>query len=232
MPGTFDFLSEALPTVGAGIKLGFGIRELFRDVEEPPALAAQIAAAEQARSFAAAAADPSSPQFQALAGLNEQQRREELVGGIRRILQFNQRALARGGRGFFVSPERRDEAVSAALTRNFERARVEANINARNYLLNAAQAAGAVAGQFGQIAQTEQGLIDRERLRRTSRYDALGTGISALGAQIGDLAKVFGGQTGQQNGGGFRFPGATGAPQPISPVQQGGVRQRGLGGLY
>ena len=131
-----------LVTAGAGLAKAFGGRKT------PKGVAEQTDTARQAALFAAASANPDSPTFRKLAALFAEQNRRANIQGIENIFKQHRRSLARGGPGFFVNPERRDEAIAQALSRNFQISGEQARLEARKALLGAAEGSTGAARAF------------------------------------------------------------------------------------
>ncbi len=131
-----------LVTAGAGLAQAFGGRKTPRGVAE------QTDTARQAALFAAASADPDSPMFRKLAALFAEQNRRANIQAIRGLFMTDRRAKARGDVGFGINPERRDEAVAQALSRNFQLGAERARFEARDTLTGAARGSTGAAGAF------------------------------------------------------------------------------------
>lgn len=150
----FDF-----DMAGDILGIGAGLYDIFRDHDNPyaDAMAANLAAA----------TDPNSPQFKNLAALFEERNRAAAVKNIQQIMTQNQRARARGDRGFIVNPERRDEFRTSSLNKAFMDAGQAARDEARNTLMG-------TAGQYGQLIP-----YGAEQDQRTSGYINAGAGLAS-----------------------------------------------------
>ena len=172
-----------------------------------PGLAEARAASQQAMRFSAAAADPNSPEFQNLAALYEGQRKRDLADSSSEIMKRNRFEKARGGVGFGINPERRDEARYGALTKGFAASGDMAREEARRSLLQsaggsaqAAQSMGPVMNIYGNAANQnrqneniltnmllEGGLWGRREFLPTAREEKMDTSRMAI------LNSIFGG---------------------------------------
>lgn len=149
-----------LVTAGAGLAKAFGGRKTPRGVAE------QTDTARQAALFASAAADPESPTFRKLAALFAEQNRRTSIQAIQGLFKTSRRAKARGDVGFGINPERRDEAIAQALSRNFQLGAERARFEARDTLTGAARATTGAAGAFSypnylDVRERDLGIIDR-----------------------------------------------------------------------
>lgn len=155
--------------------------------KEIPTLQPSIDAAEAARVYAAAAANPNDPRFQNLAALFEEKTRRDTISAIRDIIRLNNRAMARGLPGIGINPERRDEAISSAIATQNELAKEQARLSARDYLLAASQGQANAAQGFASTFQPFQAFGDIAAGERSDRLKALGQ----LGSKLPDLADIF-----------------------------------------
>lgn len=87
----------------------------------------------------AAAGDPTSKRFVNTAALFNEQRKGDMLSAINAIMRANRRAKARGAIGVGINPERRDEALSSAILRGFERSGNLSRLDARNALMQQAE---------------------------------------------------------------------------------------------
>lgn len=100
-----------------------------------------------------AAADPTSKRFRNLAGLYEGLNRRALITAIEDIMRQDRRGRARGDPAFAVAPERRDEARTNALLRQFMLGRERANVQGMNALLAAASGLGGAGQTVGSASR-------------------------------------------------------------------------------
>jgi len=179
----FEWLSDTADVVGGGAQ----IARAFKGRGESKASKQARKAAKRAGRYATAAADPTSEPFRNLAGQYDTENRRALVQAVNRIMKENARERARGGVGFGINPERRDESRYKALARSFMESRENARREARNTLLGASQ------GLTG--SARAQPVLPSE-YRQERNFDRTTTGISgAVGAgqTIGKmLEELFG----------------------------------------
>lgn len=160
---SFTDLADTLNPVGDVLKFGAGLYDMFRghDSRSADAMYAMLGAS----------VDPNSPQFKNLAALFEEQNRANAIKNMQMLMQQHARGKARGDAGYFVNPERRDEARSGALAQAFMNAGIQGRDEARRSLTGAAggYAAGVPYDQY------------QDQLK--SQY------IGAAGESLGDLFK-------------------------------------------
>lgn len=177
-----------LDTLGSIAKLGASAAALFggrRNIsKEIPTLQPSIDAAEAARVFGLAAANPDDPMFQNLASLFQEKIRRDTLSSIKEIIRQNNRAQARGAVGLGINPDRRDEAISSAIATQNELAKEQARLSARDYLLAASQGQAQAAQGFSGTFQPFQQFGDIAANQRASR-------LRALGEFPGQLSDVF-----------------------------------------
>lgn len=169
----FEWLSDTADIAGGGAQ----IYRAFAGRGESKASKQARKAAKRAGRYATAAADPTSVPFRNLAGQYDTENRRALVQAVNRIMKENARERARGGVGFGVNPERRDESRYKALARSFMESRENARREARNTLLGAAQ------GLTGS-ARAQPTLPSEYRQERN--FDRTTTGISGA-VSVADL---------------------------------------------
>lgn len=136
--------------IGALGKTGAGIGMAFQKQGLPPGFQEAAQANANANTYMAASLDPNSAYFRNIAETEEQRQRGDLINSIQSIIRAN---LARGGRGAFVNPERRDETVWRALTQGFRDAGMRAREIARSRLLEMAGASRTGAAAYGPMMQ-------------------------------------------------------------------------------
>lgn len=141
---------QLIQLFGALGKAGTGIGMAFQKQPLPPGFQEAAQSASNANTYMAASADPSSPYFRNIADLEEQKMRGDLVSTIQEIIRAN---LAKGGRGAFVNPERRDETVWRALTQGFRDAGMRARELARTRLMEMAGGARQQSAAYGPMMQ-------------------------------------------------------------------------------
>ena len=176
----FNFLSAAADIVTAGA----GLVGAFRGRREPAVSREQADIARQAAEFARLSVSPNDPKFRNLLALFDERNRRANIQGIENIFKQHRRSLARGGPGFFVNPERRDEAVAQALSRNFQLGAERARGETREAFLGASEAGtGAARGLSvpSFLAARYEGLNTKN----------LATGIEAGGDLMRGLESLF-----------------------------------------
>ncbi len=153
------------------VKVGGGLYNLFRDTDSRSANALY--------GMLGASIDPNSPQFRNLAALFEERNRASAMENIQRIMTQDARSKARGGSGFVVNPERRDEFRASSLNTAFMEAGQRGRDEARAALTGTAS--GYAAG------------IPYDQYQDQTRGNQIISGAGALG----DLFGLFGssGQT-------------------------------------
>lgn len=139
----FNFLSAAANLITAGA----GLVGAFRGRREPAVSREQAGIARQAAEFARLSVSPNDPRFRNLLALFEERNRRANIQAIRGLFMTDRRAKARGDVGFGINPERRDEAIAQALSRNFQLGAERARGETREAFLGAAEAGtGAARG--------------------------------------------------------------------------------------
>lgn len=174
----FEWLSDTADIVGGGAQ----IARAFQGRRESGASKEARRAAKKAAKYSAAAADPTSTPFRNLAGQYDTENRRSMVEAINRIMKENAREKARGGVGFGINPERRDESRYKALARSFMESRESARREARNTLLGASQ------GLTG--SARAQPVVPGE-YRQAANFDRTTTGITGGVALADVMARIF-----------------------------------------
>ena len=158
-----------------------------------------VALAEESAELGRLIANPASPKYRALAGLYESFNRRAAIDAIEDILKANRRDVSRGGPGFYVQPERRDESRSRALLYNFMLGRERANLQAQNALAASSGAVGNAAGRvttatglYPEIAATTMGGATGVTGSRLGQTRALADIGEAIGRSIEVLPDEFG----------------------------------------
>lgn len=145
-----DWLDDALA-------LGTGLYNLFTESESEQASReigeAGLRSLRQAEEYQRAALDPTHPLFRKIAGEETEAINRTFADSMNDIMRMHARARARGTPGFFINPERRDEAIAAATALRRETAQEAARTKTRQYLMNAAQANRASAGAYSTVGQ-------------------------------------------------------------------------------
>lgn len=151
----FDF-GDALGTLaGIGktlqgpVALGLGFMQNRRRMPLPPGYEEALQASQRSSQLAQSL-DPSSAYFQKLAGEEEGRIRRDFVEALRQA-QVEQRRARASGRGGYINPERRDEAMASATANAFTQAQEQARVNARNYIMSQIQANNVAAGGFSRM---------------------------------------------------------------------------------
>jgi hypothetical protein len=189
----FDWISDVADIAGSGAQ----IARAFGGRKESKASKESRRSAKQARAYAQAAADPTSAPFRNLAGQYDRENRQALIQAIDRIMRDNAREKARGGVGFGINPERRDESRYKALARQFMDSREASRREARDTLL----AAG------GGITQSAQALpVAAGEQRAEGNFDRTGTGVAASVDLAKILAELFQGQPSGRSVSSTTFP--------------------------
>lgn len=165
----FDFLGksgngyEVKDVVDAGTA-GYQIYRALKGRKGSKQLKGSTDAAKRAAKLAEKAGDPTSARFKNLESLFNERHRRELVQAIDKVMRVASRAKARGGAGFAINPERRDESRYKALATAFMEAKDRSRIDARNTLLGQSQALQGAAKSYpvGYGEQRDQGNYDLE----------------------------------------------------------------------
>lgn len=142
--------SSIIQLIGALGKTGAGIGMAFQKQGLPPGFQEAMQSQSDANTYLAASNDPNSAYFRNIAETEEQKQRGDLLSSIQSIIRAN---LARGGRGAFVNPERRDETVWRALTQGFREAGMRSREIARERLLQMAGVSRSGAAAYGPMMQ-------------------------------------------------------------------------------
>jgi hypothetical protein len=166
----------------------------------PPGYEQTLQAQSNANTYLAASADPSSPYFKNLMEVEEQRQRGDLVSSIQDIIRANQ---ARGGRGAFVNPERRDETVWRALMQGFREAGFRSREMARNRLLDMAGASSRVASGYGPAMQYA---ATTDFLNRASRMAGTQGAFEAANRLPAAIDRAFGTKPGNKDFGVASIP--------------------------
>jgi len=183
-------------------KLAFGVSQSTKKQKTPKgteeALAAAreaTAAAKEAQALIKAAGDPNDPRNIAQTDFEEGKIKSDLVESIRQLIAQHNRARARGTTGVFVNPERRDEAVSRAMTTGFAEARDQARTRARDFLLRSAaaqsQATGALTGAAGAFGFPTAVNAQTDQANRTNQANAVNAVLDAF--QTPRVTNIFNG---------------------------------------
>ncbi len=176
----FGFLSGVADLVTAGA----GLVGAFRGRKEPAVSREQADIARQAAEFAELSVSPDDPRFKNLLALFDERNRRANIQAIGDVFKQHRRSLARGGPGFFVNPERRDESVAQALSRNFQLGAEGARNETRRAFLDASNASTGAASGLSDPAELA---ADYEALNREN----LASGIEAGGDVLRSLGDVF-----------------------------------------
>lgn len=168
--------------IGALGKTGAGIGMAFQKQPLPPGFQEAAQANANANTYMSASLDPSSAYFRNIAESEEQNQRGDLINSIQSIIRAN---LARGGRGAFVNPERRDETVWRALTQGFRDAGMRAREIARTRLLEMAGASRSGAAAYGPMMQ--YGALN-QMINRANQAAGIGGAFDTV-SRIGEATK-------------------------------------------
>lgn len=204
----FEFLKDLAPILGIGAGI-FGAtrrtpaprgtdelmaanQRLMQLYEEDRAKRNQLL--DRAGTLDAAAMNERNPLFQALVRREGGNIRGDFITALNELRTQNAKARARRTPGFFVNPDRRDEAVTQAIGRRFDSAQGDARTAARGYLQNAANLTRSTAGQYGGAPSTTgfaqaaglYGQADaRTSANRAAGLDQVLRGIDTLGSRMG-----------------------------------------------
>jgi hypothetical protein len=158
--------------LGSAIKIGTGLYDVFRNHDS--------AAAAQMSRLLGASINPNDPKFKNLVALFEESNRANAIKNIQNIMNQDARSRARGGGGFIVNPERRDEFRSNALNQAFMDAGEKARLEAAGAL------SGAATGYGGLIPYQQQ-----QDALRSQQIGALGGMAADAIPGIADLFKGY-----------------------------------------
>lgn len=165
--GVADFVGGNFGDIA---KVGGGLYNIFRNADSR--------SADAMYGMLGASVDPNNPQFRNLAALFEERNRADAMQNIKRVMTQDARGRARGGSGFIVNPERRDEFRASSLNTAFMEAGQRGRDEARTALTGAA--GGFAAG------------IPYDQSRSQQRGNQIVSGIGGL-ADLFNLFN-FGGQ--------------------------------------
>ena len=140
----FNFLSSAANLLTAGA----GLVGAFRGREEPAVSREQAGIARQAAEFANLSVSPDDPRFRNLQALFAERNRRANIQAIQALFKTSRRAKARGDVGFGINPERRDESIAQALSRNFQLGAERARDETRKAFLGASEAGTGASRAF------------------------------------------------------------------------------------
>lgn len=190
---SFQWLSDTADIAGGAAQ----IARAFKGRKESKASKDARKAAKQSGRLAGYAADPTSQPFRNLAGTYDRENRASLIQAVNRIMKENARDKARGGVGFGINPERRDESRYKALARSFMDSREASRREARDTLLAGSQ--GLAGAARAQPVPTSEG-------RQAANFDRTTTGISGAVSLADIIAKMFGQQGGGRQVSSTTFP--------------------------
>lgn len=161
-----DFLDDIIDGgLGDVVKIGASLYDLFRGHGSQ--------SADQMSALLGASVNPNDPKFKNLAALFEQRAKQDALTGIQKAINQNARSKARGGVGFGINPERRDEAKYGAIAEAFMKAAQQGQ----------QQAYTALSGAAGGYAP----LVGYD----TGRDDLLSQQIGAGAEGIAELINLF-----------------------------------------
>lgn len=175
--------SQIIRALGAGAGVLGGAAQSFRREPVPYGVQEAAQATNNANTYMAASADPSSPYFRNIAGTEEQRGRTDLIASIDRIMREMASRQA-GGRGT-INPERRDENIWGILARGFQEAGQRARETARQQLLN-------MAGGQQRNAAAYTGLVQPSMLNSLFNRSNQNTGIAGASQGIMRLGEMLG----------------------------------------
>lgn len=186
-------------------KAGTGVFSAFQKQGYPPGFTEAMQAQNDARTYLAASADPSSPYFRNLAETEELRGRNDLIAAVGEMIrqQASRNATGRGT----INPERRDETVWGMLTKGFQEAGLRARETARQKLIDMAGGSSAMARGYAPVMQTGffNDALNRQA-RNTGLSGAFDTAIRT-GEWLGSRkpGKTAGGTAGDVATGGVKF---------------------------
>lgn len=224
---------EILSGLGSLASAGAGVASLFKDqsfnpYENNPALIGMLRANKMAELFAKWAAMPNSQAFKNLEGLEREKIQAGFISSLRDIMRMNAVERARGGAGFGINPERRDEARYRAQLEANEAAKSNARTTARQYLLTAAQGQAAAAQGYGPAA----GILGDASMFNfktgIEQQDATIRALEGLPQALQDFVNIFQGQP-SRGGFGTAMGARSGTVPNVNPYYS---RIAGTGGLY
>lgn len=158
---------------------------LFRDNDDPmdnPIIQAQLGEQQRRQGLLDSAMNPESPEFKRLQGIHEEALKKGAVEAINESLRAHNRDRRRGGRGLFLNPERKDEALSKSLTSAHAGAGVAAGQLAKNDLLSAANVNTSLPSSAAQLyAQGDATQRARRYLIPQAFTDFASAGVRGLG---------------------------------------------------
>lgn len=176
-------LFQAAPDIiqGAGTLMNlFTKRKASKEV---PALNEMLNAVRGQQRYAEAAGNPNDPFFKNMVAINREQGMANLAGSLMQIMKAHARASARGAPGFFVNPERRDEAIASAFAREGQNVENDAKTRAAQYLMQTAQGLGQAAQGFQVPAGIQQQYSQVDQNRQAAIPGAL-AGLMRAGTDI------------------------------------------------
>lgn len=136
----------------------------------------------------AAMLDPNNPIMKNQVDAEEQLIQNDFLSGLKESINQNRRQQARGRRGF-MNPERMDEQVTGAVTKNAQQARLLARLKGFDNLNKVASGVGNVASQYGKNALLEGERRDDYRTDLKDRLNQIrGDIMTRLGNTRGDIS--------------------------------------------
>lgn len=141
---------------------------------EVPTLQPYLDALARADRYAQAAGDSEDPFFKDLQADRTEQNRRASMDAVLRIMRMNARDRARGGAGFGINPERRDESRAAALAEAFQNAKLKSRLEARDTLLRLSENARLNAAGYTRSFPLFREFGDIQANQRASRAEGIG----------------------------------------------------------
>lgn len=193
-PGAGDFFDSILPVAKGigGIIDMFNKKDPYKDIYKQ---AGEISPEERlAQSYFMALADPNNSLVKSLTEEQMRKNTEALLMQLRNMQNMDRRLMARGQRGTYFDPERRDETLNYLLTRGAPALRAQAEETARNNLNSSAKGLAGFADSGQDRLNTQFKLAQQRAVSGLSNSSGLSGQIGQIGTSIQDILKAINGE--------------------------------------
>jgi hypothetical protein len=176
----------ALPLAAtAALSAAPGIIGMFQKINKTPQERAAEGYLNQSNDYINMSMNPDDPRYKAMVGVEKQGIQNDFLSSLRDMIEANRRQRTLGRTEIF-DPERKDESMFSAITKNKQQADQQANVNVLNRInASIANLRGNSNAMLG-IAEMEQGRRDQKRQRNLAGLGAASQGVSSV-------MKMFGG---------------------------------------
>ena len=176
----------ALPLAAmAAISAAPGIIGMFQKINKTPQERAAEGYLNQSNDYINMSMNPADPRYKAMVDVEKQGIHNDFLTSLRDMIEANRRQRTLGRTEIF-DPERRDESMFSAITKNKQQADGQANSNVLNRIN---MAIGNLRGNSNAML----GLAEMEGNRREQKRQRNLAGLSAGGQGVGSAMKMFGG---------------------------------------